>query len=59
MYTVVKLDIEGGELEALKGAINTINRCRPIITFEYLKHLNHLKLHWLNLDNLKLNYLIH
>jgi FkbM family methyltransferase len=37
----IKLDIEGGELDALKGAIDTINRCQPIITFEYLKHLDH------------------
>lgn len=36
----IKLDIEGGEANAFIGAINTINRCKPIITFEYLKHKN-------------------
>lgn len=36
----IKLDIEGGEANAFRGAINTINRCKPIITFEYLKHKN-------------------
>ena len=37
----IKLDIEGGELHALKGAITTIVKHQPIITFEYLNHLGH------------------
>jgi FkbM family methyltransferase len=37
----IKLDIEGGEANALRGAIDTITKFQPIITFEYLKHLNH------------------
>jgi len=31
----MKLDVEGMEFEALKGAINTIFRCRPIIMAEF------------------------
>jgi len=31
---LIKLDIEGGELAALKGAINTINKHQPSIIFE-------------------------
>lgn len=30
----IKLDLEGGETDALKGAIETLNRCRPVIVFE-------------------------
>jgi FkbM family methyltransferase len=31
---LVKLDIEGGEYHALRGAMNTIQRWRPVIVFE-------------------------
>jgi FkbM family methyltransferase len=31
---LIKLDIEGGELEALRGAVNLIQRLRPAIIFE-------------------------
>jgi len=30
----IKIDIEGGELHALRGAEHTIRRCRPTIVFE-------------------------
>jgi FkbM family methyltransferase len=30
----IKLDIEGGEFHALRGATRTIRRCRPVIVFE-------------------------
>lgn len=30
----IKLDVEGWELEALKGMVNTITRCRPILYVE-------------------------
>lgn len=29
--TFIKMHLEGGELNALKGAVNTIRKCRPII----------------------------
>jgi FkbM family methyltransferase len=34
----MKIDIEGGELFALKGSINTINKYRMPILFEYVGH---------------------
>jgi FkbM family methyltransferase len=32
---LIHLDIEGFELHALKGAVNTIQKCRPIIALEH------------------------
>lgn len=34
---LMKLDIEGGEYDALKGAVNIIERCKPYILFEFGK----------------------
>lgn len=31
---LLKLDIEGGEVDALKGAEETLRRCKPIVLFE-------------------------
>jgi hypothetical protein len=33
----IKIDVEGSELNVLKGAINTIKQSSPIIEFEYNK----------------------
>ncbi len=32
---LIKIDVEGGEFDVLKGAKNTIARCKPIIIFEH------------------------
>lgn len=29
--SIIKMDIEGSEMDALRGAVNTIKRCRPIL----------------------------
>lgn len=31
---LLKIDVEGGELEVLRGGLATIRRCRPVIVFE-------------------------
>lgn len=38
---LIQLDVEGGELDALKGAARTIEECKPVIVIENkpLKHL--------------------
>ena len=35
---LIHLDIEGWEFPALKGAVKTIQRCKPIIVVEWLSH---------------------
>lgn len=35
---LIHLDIEGFELFALKGAVETIRRCRPVIALEWMNH---------------------
>lgn len=35
---LIHLDIEGWEFPALKGSIETIKRCRPVIVLEWMDH---------------------
>ena len=32
---VIKIDVEGGELMVLEGAVATLTRCKPIVIFEH------------------------
>jgi hypothetical protein len=32
---LIKIDVEGGELNVLKGAVETIKRTKPVIIFEH------------------------
>lgn len=38
MVDALVLDVEGSELEALQGAEQTIDRCRPLLWFEFRTH---------------------
>jgi FkbM family methyltransferase len=35
----IKLDVEGFETQAVKGLMGVIDKCRPVLTTEYQKHL--------------------
>lgn len=37
--TFIKLDVEGFETQAVKGLLGVIEKCRPVLTTEYQKHL--------------------
>ena len=32
---LIKIDVEGGELLVLKGAVRTLERCKPVVIFEH------------------------
>jgi FkbM family methyltransferase len=32
---LMKIDVQGSDLRAMKGAVDTINRCKPIVIFEF------------------------
>jgi len=36
----IKLDVEGYEINVIKGAINTIKKCNPVITMEIWENFN-------------------
>jgi len=31
----IKIDVEGGEFDVLKGAVTLLNRCKPLVVFEF------------------------
>jgi len=45
---LIKLDVEGHELNVLKGGVNTIARCKPVIMFECWAADS---IHWKNIPN--------
>jgi methyltransferase, FkbM family len=35
---LIKLDVEGAELQVLRGGLKTLRRCRPYVIFEHAEH---------------------
>jgi FkbM family methyltransferase len=35
---LIKIDVEGAELQVLRGGLETIRRCKPFVLFEHEKH---------------------
>jgi FkbM family methyltransferase len=54
--SILQFDLEGFEVPALKGAINTIKRCKPILILEILSHNDILTDDWFTENILSLGY---
>ena len=54
--SIIQLDVEGHEQEALTGGLNTIRRCLPIIILEVLASSNLLESEWFAEHILSLGY---
>lgn len=54
--SIIQLDVEGHEKEALKGALTTIKRCLPIIILEFLPNSTLLGSDWFSNNILSLGY---
>ncbi len=54
--SIIQLDVEGYEKEALTGALTTIRRCLPIIILEVLPHSTLLDSNWFSNNILSLGY---
>ena len=54
--SILQLDVEGHEKEALSGAIRTIRRCLPIIIVELLPNSTLLESDWFSENILSLGY---
>jgi len=44
---LIKIDVEGMEIDVLKGAFQTINRCQPVLFVEYIKSNKEELANWL------------
>ncbi|MGH1383225.1 FkbM family methyltransferase [Kordia sp.] len=56
--SILQFDLEGFEIPALKGAIKTIQRCKPILILEILSHNDILTNDWFKENILSLGYQI-
>ena len=58
---IIKLDIEGNEVNAIKGALETINKSKPLIIIEFSKYIfeNMDNIHYLKEFLIKYDYSIY
>lgn len=54
--SIIQLDVEGYEKQALSGALNTIRRCLPIIILEVLPKSTFIESDWFSKNILDLGY---